>query len=86
MIIQQVNNLKILIKKILVNAEIREGRLGNCVPLEQIPILSVSSRKAVEHIINFENVTYNETDNGVEDSDFTESFLEEHQLHTFYTS
>jgi hypothetical protein len=65
-------------RKILVNAEIREDGLGNCVPLEQIPILRVSSRKAVEDIINLENVTYNETNNGVEDSVFTESFFEEH--------
>jgi len=31
-------------KRLLIRAEIREGGVGNCVPLEQIPILECSSR------------------------------------------
>lgn len=40
-------------KKILIHAEVREGGAGNCIPLEDVNILNVTSKtKAPEQIIN----------------------------------
>lgn len=59
-------------KKILIHSEIREGGLGNCIPLHQIQILNCSSgiKKTPESIINDRNVIYNE----IEEENFNHLF------------
>lgn len=50
-------------KKILIHAEIRDGGVGNCIPLDQINILNIdSNKKNPEDIINEENVIYGNID------------------------
>lgn len=45
-------NLKSAIKQLLVHSDIRDSGSGNCIPLEHIPILHVSSAQNNEQIIN----------------------------------
>jgi len=45
-------------KKLLIHAEVRDGGLGNCIPLEQIGILNWSSTKDHVDIINNTNINF----------------------------
>lgn len=45
-------------KKLLIHAEVRDGGLGNCIPLEQIGILYWSSTKDPVDIINNTNINF----------------------------
>jgi hypothetical protein len=58
-------------KKLLVHNEVSNKGIGNCIPLDQINILSCYSAKhKVEYLINAENVIYNDIHrNGDDQSD-----------------
>lgn len=61
-------------KRLLLRAELREGGVGNCVPLEQIPILSVSSgQKAPENLMN-ETATHGSDETSEESVHFQQLF------------
>ena len=77
-----VRQFKAAMKKILVHADIRGTSTGNCIPLERIAILHVSSFNNAtnsEHIINSTSRLariYNES-NDTESND-SENFFQEH--------
>lgn len=72
-------------KKILIHAEVREGGAGNCIPLEDINILNVTSRtKPPEQIIN-ESVANRSLVNCIDDA-ATHDFLNDHNYAFNYDS
>lgn len=67
-------------RKLLVHTEIRDGGLGNCIPLEQVCILTATYKKA-EHIINECNALYNQEDNMVNE----EEIINQEHDYSFFT-
>lgn len=57
-------------KKLLIRAEIREGGLGNCIPLQQLNILNIdlAPKRAIE-LINESNPIYHENEIELDDMD-----------------
>lgn len=66
-------------KKLVIHAEVRDGGAGNCIPLEEITILNISSlSKAPEEIIN-ESLPNQKLINEITKSGFeSDEFLQEH--------
>lgn len=62
-------------KKLLIRAEIREGGVGNCIPLEQINILTCSSKNPV-HSINQLSQRNDFVEIPEDDSDLYDTYIE----------
>jgi hypothetical protein len=57
-------------KKLLVHAEIKDGGIGNCISLEEINKLNVTSlKKKPEDVINYDNYIYSQVDDCAMDGD-----------------
>lgn len=61
---------KAAIKQLLIYSEIRDSGCGNCIPLENITILYVTSSQNSEHIINNSTLlkSFNDDFNGIDDN------------------
>jgi len=56
-----VQQFKSVFKKLIIHTEIKEGNTGNCIPLEEISILNISSNlKQSKNPVNIINETANE--------------------------